>query len=212
MSWYLCLRKLGPFGTCVWWWIHSVASTEVTPLSLSALKRRHRRLSSWYETLVVNFSPDRTVGMENLSPTMSWTLLFSPHSVTTMKFDPANILACASLWPIIDCSLVPSPRVKQKIRLWKSLLKSQVRLNDPLDILKGQSCCLGKSDRFLGLAVTLTTVCRLCLTITECTNHDQALEQGCPILVLEGQNTSVFCFTWQLIALTWCPRSESVPD
>lgn len=52
----------------------------------------------------------------------------SIHSATTMKFDQGNISAYASLWPIIDCLLVPSPRVKQKSKLLKSLQKSQVSL------------------------------------------------------------------------------------
>lgn len=48
------------------------------------------------------------------------------RSATTMKSDRVNISACASLWPIIDCLLAPSPRVKQKSRLLKNLLKLQV--------------------------------------------------------------------------------------
>lgn len=54
------------------------------------------------------------------------------HSATTMKFDQVNTLVCASLWPIIDCLLAPSPRVKQKIRLLRSLQKSQVSKHLPL--------------------------------------------------------------------------------
>lgn len=52
--------------------------------------------------------------------------LLSFHSATTMKFDQVNTLVCASLWPIIDCLLAPSPRVKQKSRSLRNLQKSQV--------------------------------------------------------------------------------------
>lgn len=45
-----------------------------------------------------------------------------------MKFDRVNTSAYAFLWPIIDCLLAPSPRVKQKSRLLKNLLKLQVSL------------------------------------------------------------------------------------
>lgn len=49
MSWFHSLRKPAPSGTCDWWWIHSVAWTEATPLSLSALKKLHSRLWNWYD-------------------------------------------------------------------------------------------------------------------------------------------------------------------
>lgn len=48
MSLFHSLRKLAQSGTCVWWWILSVAWTEAMPLSLSALKKLHSRLSSWW--------------------------------------------------------------------------------------------------------------------------------------------------------------------
>lgn len=48
-----------------------------------------------------------------------------------MKFDQVNTSECVSLWPIIDCLLAPSPRVKQKSRLLKNLQKSQVSLHHP---------------------------------------------------------------------------------
>lgn len=47
-------------------------------------------------------------------------------SATTMKFDQVNTLVFASLWPIIDCLLALSPKVKQKSKLLKNLQKSQV--------------------------------------------------------------------------------------
>lgn len=47
MSWFRSLRKPAPSGTCDWWWIHSAAWTEATPLSLSALKKLHSRRWNW---------------------------------------------------------------------------------------------------------------------------------------------------------------------
>lgn len=47
-------------------------------------------------------------------------------SATTVKFDQVNPLVCASLWPITDCLLAPSPRAKQKSKLLRNLPKLQV--------------------------------------------------------------------------------------
>lgn len=49
-----------------------------------------------------------------------------------MKFDRVNTLVYASQWPIIDCLLAPSPRVKQKSKLLKNLQRSQVSYFHPL--------------------------------------------------------------------------------
>lgn len=54
-------------------------------------------------------------------------IYFSFYSVIIMRFALASRLGCVYLSPTTGYSLAPSPRVKQRSRLLKSLLKSQVK-------------------------------------------------------------------------------------
>lgn len=85
MSWFRCLRKLAPSGTCAWWWIPSVAWTEATPLSLSALKKLHSRLSNWYVYCKYNQKKERVwcnlLTKTQLNSTFLFLLLFTISSI-----------------------------------------------------------------------------------------------------------------------------------
>lgn len=52
---------------------------------------------------------------------------FSSYSVIIMRFVLANRLECVYLLPTTGYLLAPFLRVKQRSRLWRSLLKSQVK-------------------------------------------------------------------------------------
>lgn len=175
MSWFHCLRKLAPSGTCAWWWILWVVLIEATPLSLTARRKLHNRLLNWYVCSTARMTKKTCLYLIKhcivnqlvichpfhtcrcICTNICWLIQIQHdhhkwlqvwqyqhvlnsdwflfiHSATTMKFDQVNTLAFASLWPIIDCLLVPSPRVKQKSKLLKNLQRLQVSYYCPLVI------------------------------------------------------------------------------